>query len=64
MLKFRRNVIVRKTPGTAINVNYVHDRSVLPMSISFAYKGLAIEIEPSRNAYDSLAKACNVEFTR
>ena len=55
---------MRKTHGTAINVNYVHDRSVLPMSISFAYKGLAIEIEPSRNAYDSLAKACNVEFTR
>lgn len=53
-----------KTHGTAININYVHDRSILPMSISFAYKGLAIEIEPSRNAFDSLAKACNVEFTR
>ncbi len=55
---------VGKTHCTTININYVHDRSILPMSITFAYKGLAIEIEPSRNAYDSLAKACNVEFTR
>ncbi len=52
------------THGTGINVNYVHNRSILPMSINFVYKGFGIEIEPSRNAFDSIAKACNIEFTR
>lgn len=53
-----------KTHGTGINVNYVHDRSVLPMSITFTYKSYSIAIETSREAFDSLAKSCNVEFTR
>lgn len=55
---------VGNTHGTGINVNYVHNRSILPMSISFVYEGFGIEIDPSREAYDTIAKACDIEFTR
>lgn len=55
---------IGNTHGTGVNVNYVHNRSILPMSISFVYEGFGIEIDPSREAFDSIAKSCDIEFSR
>ncbi len=49
---------------TDINVNYVHDRSMIfPLSIGFKAAGLQVDFDISGSSYDEAADAANFKYS-
>lgn len=58
----RISMIAGESKNTAINVNYVHDRSLWPLTIGFSVNGYSVGFEITGDGFDKAADTCNFRY--